>query len=85
MVQQKQDERESNVTRFIFETEKPEVLKGKTFVVTGKLKTFVNRDELNECLTACGATLTEKMTEDVDYLITNTPYAPTAKNKKARE
>ena len=84
-VRQKKDQRETNVTNFIFDAEKLEALKGKTFVVTGKLKTFVSRDELKECLTACGAALTETLSEGVDYLITNTPDAGTAKNKKAVE
>ena len=50
---------------------------------TGKLKTFVSRDELKECLTTCGAALTETLAEGVDYLITNTPDSGTAKNRKA--
>lgn len=83
--QQKKDERETNVTNFIFDAEKLEALTGKTFVVTGKLKTFVSRDELKECLATCGATLTENLAEGVDYLITNTPNSGTAKNKKAVE
>lgn len=84
-VRQKKDQRETNVTNFIFDAEKLETLKGKTFVVTGKLKTFVSRDELKECLTACGAALTETLGEGADYLITNTPDSGTAKNKKAVE
>lgn len=84
-VQQKKDERDANVTNFIFDTEKLEALRGKTVVVTGKLKTFVSRDELKECLTTCGATLTETLARGVDYLITNTPNSGTAKNKKAVE
>ena len=84
-VRQKKDQRETNVTNFIFDAEKLEALKGKTFVVTGKLKTFVSRDELKECLTTCGAALTETLGEGVDYLITNTPDSGTAKNKKAVE
>ena len=52
---------------------------------TGKLKIFVSRDELKECLTTCGAALTETLEEGVDYLITNTPNSGTAKNKKAVE
>ena len=84
-VRQKKDQRETNVTNFIFDAEKLEALKGKTFVVTGKLKTFVSRDELKECLTTCGAALTETLAEGVDYLITNTPDSGTAKNKKAVE
>ena len=84
-VQQKKDERDANVTNFIFDTEKLEALRGKTFVVTGKLKTFASRDELKECLTTCGASLTETLARGVDYLITNTPDSGSAKNKKAVE
>ena len=84
-VQAKKQERETNVTNFVFDAEKLEALSGKTFVVTGKLKTFVSRDELNDCLTTCGAVLTETLTADVNYLITNTPNSGTAKNKKAIE
>ena len=84
-VRRKQDERETNVTNFVFDAEKLEALQGKTFVVTGKLKTFVSRDELKECLAACGAVLTETLARGVDYLITNTPDSGTAKNKKAVE
>ena len=81
----KKEERETNVTSFVFDAEKLEALNGKTFVVTGKLKTFVSRDELKECLTTCGAALTETLAEGVDYLITNTPNSGTAKNKRAVE
>ena len=84
-VRKKKDQRETSVTNFIFDAEKLETLKGKTFMVTGSLKTFVSRDELKECLTTCGAVLTETLGEDVDYLITNTPDSGTAKNKKAVE
>lgn len=79
------NERETNVTNFAFDAEKIEVLHGKTFAVTSKLKTFVSRDELEECLTTCGAVLTETLAAGVDYLITNTPDSGTAKNKKAVE
>ena len=81
--QARKETREENVTSFIFDTEKLEVLRGKTIVVTGKLGTFVSRDELKECLTLAGATLTETLTAEADYLLTNTPNSGTAKNKKA--
>lgn len=84
-VRQKKDERESNVTNFVFDAEKLEALQGKTFVVTGKLKTFVSRNELKECLATCGAALTEILAKGVNYLITNTPDSGTAKNRKAIE
>ena len=80
---QKKEERDENVTSFIFDAEKLEKLQGKKFVVTGKLKTFVSRDEFRECLESCGAVLTEKLDATVDYLITNTPDSGTAKNKAA--
>ena len=82
-VQARKETREENVTSFIFDTEKLEVLRGKTIVVTGKLRTFLSRDELKECLTLAGATLTETLTAEADYLLTNTPNSGTAKNKKA--
>ena len=81
--QARKETREENVTSFIFDTEKLEVLRGKTIVVTGKLGTFLSRDELKECLTLAGATLTETLTAEADFLLTNTPNSGTAKNKKA--
>lgn len=81
----KKEEREEKVTDFVFDTEKPEALSGKTIVVTGKLKTFASRDELKECLSAVGAVLSETLTAESDFLLTNTPNSGTAKNKKAEE
>ena len=82
-VQQKKETFDTNVTNFLFDATKMEKISGKTFAVTGKLKTFANRDELKACLEACGATLTENLSRDVNYLITNTPDSGTAKNREA--
>ena len=82
-VQQKKETLDTNVTNFLFDAEQIEQISGKTFAVTGKLKTFASRDELKACLDACGATLTEKLSYDVNYLITNTPDSGTAKNREA--
>ena len=82
-VTKKKEEREENVTNFIFNAEKLQTLSGKRFVVTGKLKTFISRDEFRECLENGGAILTETLDKSVDYLITNTPNSGTAKNKTA--
>ena len=82
-VQQKKETLDTNVTNFLFDAEQIEQISGKTFAVTGKLKTFASRDELKVCLDACGATLTEKLSYDVNYLITNTPDSDTAKNREA--
>lgn len=82
-VQQKKETLDTNVTNFLFDATKMEKISGKTFAVTGKLKTFANRDELKACLEACGATLTERLSYDVNCLITNTPDSGTAKNREA--
>lgn len=82
-VQQKKETLDTNVTNFLFDAEQIEQISGKTFAVTGRLKTFANRNELQACLEACGATLTERLSRDVNYLITNTPDSGTAKNREA--
>ena len=82
-VQQKKESLDTNVTNFLFDAEQIEQISGITFAVTGRLKTFANRNELQACLEACGATLTERLSRDVNYLITNTPDSGTAKNREA--
>lgn len=82
-VQQKKETLDTNVTNFLFDAEQIEQISGKTFAVTDRLKTFANRNELQACLEACGATLTERLSRDVNYLITNTPDSGTAKNREA--
>ena len=82
-VQQKKETFDTNVTNFLFDAEQIEQISGKTFAVTGRLKTFASRDELKACLDACGATLTENLSRNVNYLITNTPDSGTAKNREA--
>ena len=83
-VQQKKETFDTNVTNFLFDAEQIEQISGKTFAVTGKLKTFASRDELKACLEACGATLMENLSCNVNYLITNTPDSGTEKNRKAK-
>ena len=82
-VQQKKETLDTNVTNFLFDAEQIEQISGITFAVTGRLKTFANRNELQACLEACGATLTERLSRDVKNLIPNTPDSGTAKNREA--
>ena len=82
-VQQKKEMFDTNVTNFLFDATKMEKISWKTFAVTGRLKTFANRNELKVCLDACGTTLTENLSRNVNYLITNTPDSGTAKNREA--
>lgn len=80
-----EDDEEDEDDEDVLGAEKTDLLSGKRFVVTGKLKTFASRAELKDCLMACGGVLTETLSPAVDYLITNTPDSGTAKNKKAIE
>ena len=79
------DDDDNDDDKVILGAEQADVLNGKRFAATGKLKTFASRAELKEYLTTCGASLTETLSPTVDYLITNTPDSGTAKNKKAIE
>ena len=73
-----------NVTKTI-EEEKTQDLEGKTFVVTGKLKTFKNRDELSAAIAARGGKVASSISGKTDYLINNDTTSTSAKNKKAQE
>jgi DNA ligase (NAD+) len=56
-----------------------------TFVVTGKLKTFKNRDELKANIEANGGKVTGSVTSKTNYLINNDITSTTAKNKTAKD
>ena len=73
-----------NATKTI-EEEKTQDLEGKTFVVTGKLKTFKNRDELSAAIAARGGKVASSISGKTDYLINNDTTSTSAKNKKAKE
>ena len=73
-----------NITKTI-EEEKAQDLEGKTFVVTGKLKTFKNRDELSVAIAARGGKVVGSISGKTDYLINNDTTSTSAKNKKAQE
>ena len=62
----------------------PEKIKGKTFVVTGKLIHFGNREALEEIIEEAGGTLSDSISSRTTALITNDPDSGTAKNIKAR-
>lgn len=60
-------------------------LEGKIFCVTGKLKTFKNRDELSAAVTAAGGKVTSSVSSKTDYLVNNDINSTSAKNLKAKE
>jgi len=62
-----------------------ELVSGKTFVITGSLEQFTNRNELKEALENQGGKVTGTVTAKTDYLINNDNLSASSKNKKAKE
>ncbi|MDR2157690.1 MAG: NAD-dependent DNA ligase LigA [Clostridiales Family XIII bacterium] len=60
-------------------------LDGLTFVVTGSLSTYGNRDALKAYIESKGGKVTGAVSEKTDYLINNDAASPSAKNKKAKQ
>ena len=60
-------------------------LKDITFVVTGKLKTFKNRDAITEYIAARGGKVTGSVTKKTNYLINNDNTSTSAKNLTAQK
>lgn len=58
---------------------------GRTFVVTGRLKHYENRDDLTAYIEESGGTVAKNVTEDTDYLICNDMTTNSSKMKKAKE
>lgn len=58
---------------------------GKTFVITGSLHSFENRDALKELIEIMGAKTTGSVSAKTDYLINNDTTSNSSKNKKAKE
>lgn len=60
-------------------------LDGKTFVITGNLETFANRNELKNLIESKGGKVTGSVTSRTSYLINNDTMSSSSKNKKAKE
>lgn len=58
---------------------------GKTFVITGSLATFENRNELKEAIEAQGGKTSGSVSAKTDFLINNDVESSSSKNKKAKE
>jgi len=61
------------------------MIKGKTFVVTGSLNHFENRDALKDYIFKMGGKVTGSVSKKTDYLINNDNMSMSSKNKKAKE
>lgn len=75
---------------FTFETpnlvlnEIPKTLQGKTFVVTGSVNHYKNRDELKADIAVHGGTVVGSVSSKTNYLINNDINSTSSKNQKAK-
>lgn len=75
---------------FYFETpnvvldEIPKTLQGKTFVVTGSVHHYKNRDELKADIVTHGGTVVGSVSSKTSYLINNDISSTSSKNQKAK-
>lgn len=60
-------------------------LNNLTFVITGKLKSYKNRDELKSFIESCGGKVAASISAKTDYLINNDVNSTSAKNKAAKD
>lgn len=60
-------------------------LEGLTFVITGSLNTFENRDALKAMIEGEGGHVSGSVSSNTDYLINNDILSNSGKNKKAKE
>ena len=61
------------------------VLAGKTYVITGSVMTFANRDAFSEYITERGGKLAGSVSKKTAALINNDAASTSGKNKKAME
>ena len=61
------------------------VFEGMTFVITGSVEHFANRNELKEAIEARGGKATGSVTSKTTYLINNDVTSNSSKNKKAKD
>ncbi len=84
----------SHLNRLLDETDiikedKPDreerIFEGMTFVITGSLESFSNRNELKSLLEKKGAKVAGSVSSKTSYLVNNDANSSSSKNKKARE
>ncbi len=89
-----EDERNQNIVDdllkvVIFEKQETssesQTLAGKTFVITGSVEHFTNRNEVKDVIEQNGGKVTASVTAKTDYLINNDIQSNSSKNKKAKE
>lgn len=67
------------------ESSQAQTFAGKTFVITGSVEHFANRNELKAFIEERGGKVTSSVSKKTDYLINNDTTSASSKNKKAGE
>ena len=77
---------------YLIEEERPAIfisaskkLEGKIFVITGKLKTYKNRNEIKTIIQNEGGKVTDSISSKTSYLINNDVNSTSSKNIKAKQ
>lgn len=75
------------LTEVVFEQTKSSqaVFEGKTFVITGSVTQFKNRNELKELIEEKGGKVAGSVSKNTSYLINNDSMSNSSKNKSAKE
>ena len=67
------------------QTEKSAAVNGKTFVITGKVVHYTNRDALVKVIEEAGGKVAGSVSKNTNYLINNDVESTSGKNKKAKD
>ncbi len=83
-------EKISNLLQYVkldesFEEQQAAAFSGKTFVITGSLNHYENRDALKAEIEAGGGKVAGSVSKKTDYLINNDIESGSSKNKKAKD
>ena len=73
------------ISFIIEENNSPQDLAGKTFVITGSLVSFPNRDALKKVIEDRGGKVSGSVSAKTDYLINNDINSNSSKNKNAKK
>lgn len=68
-----------------FEETEGQIFEGKTFVITGSLNYYENRDALKAIIEERGGKAAGSVSKKTDYLVNNDIESSSSKNKKAKE
>lgn len=75
----------SEITFEAVEQTKQSAITGKTFVITGSVMHFTNRDAVKDYIESFGGKVAGSVSAKTDYLINNDTQSNSTKNKKAKE